>query len=257
VTHPANAELSSQSKPARATVPPKRLQQVGLALLVIASFYFCGSYLLAPLIWRVLESRHPSLAGMDTLTVTGDKHPGDPINIAIIATDEALRTRMAAAGWKVADPLGLRSDIGIAVDSVTGREYDKAPVSNLYYWGRKEDVAFERPEGKSPRQRHHVRFWKSAELDEQGRPLWAGAATFDKSIGVSHTTGQITHHIDGDVDSERNSLIATLQKDGQSLAVDWIENFHTVRTGNNGGGDKWRTDGRLPVVEFENARPSF
>lgn len=243
-------ELVAPSGRAKEKAPPRLLRRVAILLAILAASYFCVAYLLAPLIWRVYEGGHPSLAEMEALTVTGDKHPGDPINIAIVATEEELRARMAEAGWSVADALGLRSDIGIAVDSVLGREYEKAPVSNLFYWGRKEDVAFERPEGKSPRQRHHVRFWKSAELDLNGRPLWAGAATFDKSVGVSHTTGQITHHIDGNVDAERDSLIATLQAKDEPLTVSWIANFHTDREGANGGGDKWRTDGRLPVLRF-------
>jgi hypothetical protein len=247
-------ELVAPSGRAKERVSPRLLRRVALLLTLLLAGYFCVAYLLTPLVWRVYEGRHPSLAGMETLTVTGDKHPGDPINLAIVASEDDLRARMAEAGWKVADPLGIRSDIGIAVDSVLGREYDKAPVSDLYYWGRKEDVAFERPEGKSPRERHHVRFWKSDQLDEGGRPLWAGAATFDKSVGVSHTTGQITHHIDGDVDAERDSLIGTLQKAGQPLSVSWIDGFHKVCEGSNGGGDKWRTDGRLAVLGFEDGK---
>ena len=41
---------------------------------------------------------------------------------------------------------------------------------------------------------------------QEKRPVWLGAATFDRSVGVSHYTGAITHHIDADIDAERALL---------------------------------------------------
>ena len=101
--------------------------------------------------------------------------------------------------------------------------------------------------GDDPRQRHHVRFWKSAKLDDQGRPLWAGSVTYDKRVGLSYTTGQVTHHIGSDVDAERDRLFAELKKTGDLADVQIIDGFHKVLSGKNGGGDPWHTDGRLFV----------
>ncbi len=160
---------------------------------------------------------------------------------------------MKAAGWFPADPLGLRSDLKIAADTVLERPYADAPVSNLFLWGRKEDLAFEQPVGDDPRQRHHVRYWKSAKVDDQGRPLWAGSVTYDKRVGLSYTTGQVTHHIGADVDVERDRLFGELQKTGDLADVQIIDDFHEVKSGKNGGGDAWHTDGRLFVgtIEFK------
>ena len=44
-------------------------------------------------------------------------------------------------------------------------------MSTLVYDGRRQDLAFEKPVGDNPRKRHHVRFWRSMELDAGGRPL--------------------------------------------------------------------------------------
>ncbi len=144
-----------------------------------------------------------------------------------------------------ADSLGLRSDLKIASDTVLKRSYDDAPVSSLYYWGHKEDLAFEQPVGDNPRQRHHVRFWKSAQVDQQGCPLWAGSATYDERVGLTYTTGQITHHIRADVDRERDHLFENLKQTGRLLNVQYIAHFHETLTGRNEGGDPWHTDGRL------------
>ena len=72
-----------------------------------------------------------------------------------------------------------------------------------------------------------------------------GSITFDRKVGLSHTTGQITHHIAADVDSERDSLFDALSKTGELSDVKIVNNFHKVCEGRNGGGDAWHTDGRL------------
>ena len=167
--------------------------------------------------------------------------------MAFVGSDEQLRTAMKAAGWYEANPLGIHSDLKIAVDSVLARSYDEAPVSKLYLFGRKEDLAFEQPVGNSPRHRHHVRFWKTPNPDADGREKWIGAASYDERVGLSHTTGQITHHIAPDVDAERDHVFATLKPTGALSDTYAVYDFHTIREGKNGGGDRWFTDGDLWV----------
>ena len=80
------------------------------------------------------------------------------------------------------------------------------------------------------------------------RPAWFGAATFDQSVGLSHTTGQVTHHIAPDIDAERDRLVAELREAGLARCGRLNDDFHTEREGKNGGGDPWHTDGRLAIV---------
>lgn len=216
-----------------------------LILVVIA--YASIAYLMAPYMWLRYERHHPALSATPDITVTADKHPGDPINVALVGSEDDLKQLLASAEWKVSDPLGLRSDLRIAADTVIQRPYETAPVSNLFLYGRKEDIAFEKPVGNSPSKRHHVRFWKSQQNDDQGRPLWAGAVTYDRSVGLSHTTGQITHHIDGDVDAERDRFMEEMNRTGRLVSIQVEPNFHKTRSGTNGGGDRWTTDGKLLV----------
>jgi len=177
--------------------------------------YFITAYLILPMFWRAHTKRHPGLSDGPRLTQTANHIPGDPVNIA--------------------------------VDSVFHRPDDDAPVSDLFLFGRKQDLAFEQPVGGSPRQRHHVRFWRWDKL-EDGRPVWFGSATYDERVGLSRETGQITHHIGPDVDAERDRIVADLQKAGQAQETDYIDHFHQQLEGKNGGGDPWRTDGRLAVT---------
>lgn len=216
-----------------------------LLLLAVLLAYVVVAYLVIPLAWSRFARRHPALEDVPGITHTKDSHPGDPINVALIGTENELESTLRAANWYRADALGLHSDLKIALDTVVDHPYDAAPVSSLYLWGRREDLAFEQPVGNNPRHRHHVRFWKSAKVDDQGNPLWVGAATYDKRVGLSHTTGQITHHIAASVDAERDHLFHDLQRTGRLVDVQVIDNFHQVREGRNGGGDPWYTDGQL------------
>jgi hypothetical protein len=227
---------------------PHRGWVLGLTVVLgIVAAYLLVAYLLLPALWIGYAKRHPALEDLPGITYTHDEHPGDPINVALIGSESDLKAIMSSAGWFPADPLGLRSDLKIAADTVLKRPYDDAPVSSLYLWQRKEDLAFEQPVGNDPRERHHVRFWKSAQVDEGGRPLWAGAATFDRRVGFSHTTGQITHHIASDVDAERDHVFETLKRTGELPLVQTVADFHKVLQGRNGGGDPWHTDGKLLV----------
>ena len=240
----------SQTVPTPAAAPRRGRSSLVKAifwLFGILAVYFLVAYVLLPLVWLRYEYRHPALDELPGITVTGDHHPGDPINVALIGTERQLQQIMLAAGWYPADPVTLRSSLKIAAGTVLRRPYDDAPVSPLYLWGHKQDLSFEKPVGDDPRRRHHVRFWKSAKLDDQGRPLWAGSVTYDERVGLSHTTGQITHHIGPDVDAERDLLFADLKKTGDLEDVKFIDGFHKVKSGRNGGGDPWHTDGRLEM----------
>jgi LssY C-terminus len=227
--------------------PRQRLVRSGLALMAGLAVYALAAYLIIPALWRLEIIRHPALQGAPRLTHTAAGIPGDPLNIALVATARELVRAMLGAAWHPADPITLDTSLRMVGGVVFRRPYAEAPVSHLYLWGRPEDLAFEQAVGDEPERRHHVRFWRSGEGDETGRPLWIGAATYDAGVGFSHTTGQLTHHIAPDVDAERDKIIADLRRADQLSQVLWIEQFHQVLRGYNGGGDPYDTDGRLAV----------
>ena len=190
---------------------------------------------------------HPALARSPRHTTTAQGRQGDAINVAFIGTEEELHRMFAAAGWYAADPITLETSVRIAADVVVHKPYAHAPVSDLYVWDRKQDAAFEQPVGDSPKQRHHVRFWCSREVDRQGEPLWLGAATYDERVELSKTTGGITHKIGPEIDRERNKLVNDTARAGVLDGYYWVDPFHKDRQGRNGGGDPYVTDGRLAV----------
>jgi hypothetical protein len=240
------------SVPSSAERPPCQSQssplstRVARLVIFLLLVYLLVSYFLLPGVWRYYAERHPALEDMPDITHTGSGIPGDPLNVALVGDEIELKKSMLAAGWFPADPLTLQSCLKIAADTVLKRPYDNAPVSNLYLFGRKEDLAFEQPDGDNPRKRHHVRFWRTEKL-AGGRPVWIGGATYDECVGLSGTTGQITHHIAADVDAERDHLLEDLKRTGSLAKTYFVDGFHEDREGRNGGGDRWYTDGRLAI----------
>jgi hypothetical protein len=218
---------------------------VAVIFAAVVVIYLAVAYFFVPELWIFYAHRHPSFEDIPRITYTGDDHPGDPLNVALIGTEAELKKIMQAAKWYEADPLSLRSDLKIAEATILKRPYKDAPVSSLYLFKRKQDLAFEQPIGDDPSRRNHVRFWKTQLVDGDGRPVWVGSASYDRKVGLSHTTGQVTHHIGADVDAERDHLFKDLEQTGLLAEVFIVEGFHKIREGTNGGGDPWHTDGNL------------
>lgn len=217
------------------------------ALVIAGLIYFIAAYGIAPVWWTRHERKLTRFAGAPRTTVTKQGIAGDPLNVALIGSREAVIRAMQSAGWQIATGVTLRSSIGIVRSALFGRADMNAPVSPLYVFGRAEDLAFEQTVNGNARRRHHVRFWLSPQKSPDGRAIWVGAVTFDRSIGVSHYTGAITHHIAPNLDEERDRLISGLQASGALLREKWTTGVGATSNGRNGGGDRYFTDGRMAV----------
>ncbi|MBX3580385.1 MAG: LssY C-terminal domain-containing protein [Rhizobiaceae bacterium] len=224
---------------------PTRSRRAATASLVVLLAYLAVAYLAAPEFWWIRDGRVDPLV---MRTTTTDGIPGDPINVGLVGTKNDVLQAFAAAGWRPADAITFSTSIEIGISVVLHRPDPDAPVSTLLYDGRRQDFAFEKPVGGSADQRHHVRFWQTDPLTPGGQgPLWLGSASFDRGVGVSHDTGQITHHIGPDVDAERNLVIEDLTTAGWIASTHEIEGSGATQDGRNGGGDRFYTDGMVLI----------
>jgi hypothetical protein len=245
----AETQGDAPSSPAR---DRSRLERFLLLALFAVLAYTLLAYLALPALWTHHEHQK-GLADLPMVTRTAQGIPGDPINVGLIGDNLDVLCAMQAAGWYPADPVTFRSSIEIAGSVLLDRPYRDAPVSSLYYLGRREDLAFEKPVGGSADHRHHVRFWKVLDQGQEKRPVWLGAVTFDKSVGVSRYTGAITHHIDADIDRERNLLAADLEAADMVDAKYQVTGIGPTVTGRNGGGDTYYTDGEVWILRLVQA----
>jgi LssY C-terminus len=223
-----------------------RTRTAATALLVLLGTYLLIAYFIVPDIWIFRDAGRVSKFG-NMVTHTEDDIRGDPINVGLVGSKEHVIRAFADAHWDPADAITLRSSIDIGLSVVLDRPDLDAPISALVFEGRKQDLAFEKPIGNSADRRNHVRFWLTDKTGDDGRPLWLGSASLDRGVGLSHETGQITHHIGPDIDAERDLVIGDLRAAGQVVSTYEIEGVGATKTGRNGGGDPYFTDGKSTI----------
>jgi len=196
-----------------------------------------------------------SSTGMPLTTLNRYGKAGDPINMQICATDGQIGAAFASAGWYRADEIDFITSARISIDSIVGRAYSTAPVSNLFLFGRKEDLAFERP-GHNVRQRDHIRLWNASRNGDNGRPIWIGSATKDVKVELSKTNHLPTHGIAPDLDDERELVVSELAQTGFLIEDTTCPGFGEETHGFNGGGDPYFTDGQVALLALANIRTS-
>jgi hypothetical protein len=249
---PGDAALTTATTDTNERKRLSRLRRASIILLLTMAVYVLLAYIVLPLLWTHHEHQK-GLAGLEMVTRTGQGIPGDPINAGLIGDKSDILCAMHAAGWYPADPITLKSSIEIVGSVLLDRPYKDAPVSNLYYLGRREDLAFEKPIGASADRRNHVRFWKVLDEGQEKRPVWLGSATMDRGVGVSHYTGAVTHHIDADIDLERKTLALDLEAAGMVTAKYQVTGIGPTLAGRNGGGDLYYTDGEVWILRLVEA----
>jgi hypothetical protein len=215
-------------------------------IIALGAAYLVVAYLGLPALWRHFENQ-PGLSVKRMVTTTPEGIPGDPINVGLVGSRTEVIRAFAAIGWTPADAITLRSSVEIGISVLFDRPYADAPVSTLLYDGRRQDLAFEKSAATSADRRHHVRLWLALEHGAEARPVWLGAASFDRGVGLSHDTGQVTHHIAPDLDAERDLIIRALSAAGILNSVYRVSGVGPTLAGRNGGGDRYFTDGEVSV----------
>jgi len=218
-------------------------------LAAVPIVYLMLAYLVLPGLWTHHE-HEPGLATLPMVTRTSAGIPGDALNVGLVGSKEDITRAMHSAEWFPADPITLRTSIDIVGSVVLDRPYHDAPVSPLYYDGKKEQLAFEKPDGGSADQRHHVRLWLVLQRGTDGRPVWLGSITFDRGVGLSHDTGQVTHHIGPNIDAERDLLMRDLRAAGMVETFFQISGIGPTLRARNGEGDTYYTDGEIDVARL-------
>lgn len=175
----------------------------------------------------------------------------DPVNLAIDASKEDIVSALEDAGWVKADRLSLRTGAKMIWAVLLRRSYPNAPVSTLLLFDNPQSMAFQKEVDGSVHARHHVRFWRTPKgwmLPGGYRADWLGAATYDRSVGLSLFTGQITHKIDEDTDYERDFVVQAFEQAGAD--IDIKHDFNSAYRHRNGGGDSIKTDGAMPFIKL-------
>ena len=223
----------------------------GWPLLLLIVFWVLLTYLLLPRLHRILTAVYVPGYFIGR-TRTSDGLLGDPVNLALRGQEAQVHAAMTRAGWTRADDLSLSSGMRILTSTLSRKSYTEAPVSPLQLFDRQQDFAYQQEVAGSPSKRHHVRFWRCPEgwLLPGGYAVdWLAAGTYDRSVGLSLFTLQVTHKIEENTDVERDYIVETVRAATPEVEVEVIKDFSTGYHSRNGGGDLIITDGDLPIID--------
>jgi hypothetical protein len=176
------------------------------------------------------------------------ENTGDPLNIVVIGDPQDLYYSVIRAGWDETETVTAASGWKTAASFFTGGAYRYSPVSSLYLFGRRQDVALQRIR-ENIHERNHFRLWL-APMTFEGQTVWVGQISRD--IGVRFTRKTITtHKIDPDVDETREFLVENLaynQVLEQFAYVGGVGATPMDQPRGNLTGDPWFTDGMRVVL---------
>ena len=183
------------------------------------------------------------------------ENQGDPLNLVLIGEPIDIYYAVLRANWDETEVVTAGSGFKTAISFISGGEYRYSPVSSLYLFGRRQDIALQKIR-KNIHERNHFRLWL-APMTFEGKPVWIGQISRD--IGVRLTRKTITtHKIDPDVDETREFLLENLAY-SQVLAkiayVGGVGRAHIDTPRANLTGDPYFTDG-LRVVLWIASEPT-
>lgn len=220
-------------------------------LLYLVGFWVLLTYITLPRLHQLMTWIYlPDYFFGRTRTTEGVL--SDPVNLALDGDEEDIHVAMRRAGWVLAEERTLSSAWDMIRSTVLRRSYPSAPVSDLYLMGRRHDFTYQQEVGGTTAKRHHVRFWKMPPdfvLPGGYRADWLAAGTYDRAVGFSFFTLQVTHRIDENTDVERDYIIDTVRYADPGVGVEVIKEFSTSYQSRNGQGDRFTTDGDLPILD--------
>lgn len=173
----------------------------------------------------------------------------EPITMLVAATEAGLVEAFAQAGWVLADALTPETTEKMRAAQAWSDRYPSAPIAPLFYWGREQDAAWQRP-GDTVASRVRVRVWRSETQDEQKRWIWALNVAQDDGF-IAAPEGELPiHRLHPNLDDARDILVADLTKTGLPtreyllMGIGPNEGFRTA------AGTPYQTAGWVKVVEL-------
>lgn len=174
----------------------------------------------------------------------------DPLNFVLLGARRAIFASLLRAGWKVSEVLDRRSAFRLFYSYFFDEEYLHAPVSYVYLFGRRQDLAMEKTR-ETARERNHLRVWMTP-LRFGGHPVWIGQISRD--IGLSYDLRSfLGHQVDPDVDEARGYLVQDLLGTQQMRRFGWVTGVGASRAPaprHMADGTPFYTDGLRAVMEF-------
>jgi hypothetical protein len=146
------------------------------------------------------------LEGLPCCTTNKDgTKNGDPINLVIVGGLDDAFPALVRRGWHPTEEKWWGSIWRMVTAALSGDRYPDAPVSDLYLFGRSQDLALQKARD-TIHQRNHLRLWLSP-IQYRGKQVWVGQISRDIGTRLTiHSPTLVTHKINPNVDEAREAL---------------------------------------------------
>jgi hypothetical protein len=135
----------------------------------------------------------------------GTRH-GDPLNLVVVGGVDDAFPALVRRGWRATEEKWSGSIWRMVTSALYRERYSYAPVSDLYLFGRPQDLALQKARDNI-HQRNHLRLWLSP-IRYRGKQVWVGQISRDIGSRLTiHSPTLTTHKIDPDVDEARAALV--------------------------------------------------
>jgi hypothetical protein len=178
---------------------------------------------------------------------------GDPLNLVVIGGLEDAFPALARRGWRPTEVTWSGSVMRMVSSALAGDRYAYAPISDMYLFGRRQDLALQKARDNI-HQRNHLRLWLSP-MRYQGKQVWLGQISRDIGSRLTiHSPTLTTHKIDPDVDEARAALAEDLAYSQSVVRLGLVEGVGTAPRSaprENLTTDPYYTDGYRVVLVFD------
>ncbi|MFP3604906.1 LssY C-terminal domain-containing protein [Paraburkholderia sp. SIMBA_053] len=178
---------------------------------------------------------------------------GDPLNLVIVGGLDDAFPALVRRGWSPTEQKWSGSIMKTVTSAFSGERYVNAPVSDLYLFGRAQDLALQKARD-TIHQRNHLRLWLSP-MRYRGKPVWVGQISRDIGVRLTfHSPTLTTHKIDPDVDEARTALTEDMAYSQNLQKIGFVKGVGAARQtapGQNLTTDPYYTDGYRQVLVFD------
>ncbi|MBN3761522.1 LssY C-terminal domain-containing protein [Burkholderia sp. Ac-20365] len=184
---------------------------------------------------------------------------GDPVNLVIVGGLDDAFPALVRRGWSPTEQKWSGAIWRMVTSALSGERYVNAPVSDLYLFGRAQDLALQKARD-TIHQRNHLRLWLTT-MRYHGKTVWVGQISRDIGVRLTfHSPTLTTHKIDPDVDEARTALTEDMAYSQSLVKLGLVKGVGVAPQSaprENLTTDPYYTDGYRQVLVFDHAPRSL
>jgi hypothetical protein len=176
--------------------------------------------------------------------------PSDVVNLAFLGSGQQIEEAFQAAGWTYGDPVSAWSVLREMRALSSLNSYSHLPISKQWLGGQAPDFTLQKS-FDSYQKREHIRFWNETALEQD---LWVSGAIRETSAAWSFRRWKFIHHVDANLDAEREKVVRDLTLTGCVANVYRVQRAQTPERVKNASGDTLRTNGGVAVIQLRDCQ---